>query len=505
VTGPLGFFIAALLGILSFPPIGLWPFAYVALVPFLISSVSLSPGRALWWGYGSGFVFFSGLLYWLGLNSGAPPSLAWASVTVVILVLSSVWSIVAWAVSKAARRFGLVVASVLFVSLYMYFEVFWGTGELGFPWAVWGLSQSTFLPAIQLADLGDIYGISLWVLVVNVLIFLWIRQPAPRRKRALLTVLVLFIPMIYGLVKLVLFRPGEPIPVAAVQANTPVDDKWQMAAEDIAQSYLDTSRPLSGTGTRLVVWPETATPTALRYRPWLRTALYGFCDSTGMSLLTGATDYENDPDKGMQPYNAAFLIQPHTTELLHSAKIHLVPFGERIPWQSTFPFLGKLHLGQAEWVPGKDVVVFPLNNGIPPMGCLICFEVVFPDIAADMVRGGARILTTITNDGWYGNSSGPYQHLHLAQIRAVATRRSVVRSANTGISALILPTGEIRESLGYDRPGFVQGVVPAQTEITLAVRLAHLWPVLYTVQLLVVLAYMLIRARRMNRPGGASA
>jgi apolipoprotein N-acyltransferase len=501
VSGPLGFFLAAILGILSFPPIGIWPFAYVALVPFLSASVSLSPLRAWWWGYASGFVFFGGVVYWLGLNSGAPPPLTWASVAFVVLVLATVWAMVAWAVSKTSRRFGLPAACGLFVSLYIFLEVFWGTGELGFPWAVWGLTQSGFLPAIQMADLGDIYGISLWVLVLNALIFLLWKDSRRRLRRGILLGLVFLLPIVYGFARLVMFHPGEAIPVAAVQANTPVDDKWEMPAEDIARSYIETSLPLAGTGTRLVVWPETATPTALRYRPWLRTALQSFCDSTGMSLLTGATDYEMDPVKGQQPYNAAFLIRPRATELLRSAKIHLVPFGERIPWQSTFPFLGKLHLGQAEWVPAKSVYVFPINNGIPPMGCLICFEVVFPDIAADMVMGGARLLTTITNDGWYGNSSGPYQHLHLAQIRAVATRRSVVRSANTGISALILPTGEIRETLGYNRKGFVQGVVPAQSEICLAVRLAHYWPLIYTMLLLAVLVNLFITSRKSARTG----
>ncbi|HEY3294850.1 MAG TPA: apolipoprotein N-acyltransferase [bacterium] len=502
MSAPLGFLLSAVLGILSFPPVGIWPLSYVALIPFLASCVALPPKRARRWAYLGGFVFFAGLLYWLGLNSGAPPMLSAASVVVVVLILSTVWSITAGAVSLAARRFGLVTAMILFVVLYLFFEVFWGTGELGFPWALWGLTQIGFLPAAQLADLGDVYGLSLWVVSLNALLFLLWKIPARRKQIGLITALTFVVPLLYGIIRLSTFSFGPPVQVAAVQANTPVEEKWEMSAEDIAQSYLKTSAPLVGTGTRLVVWPETATPTPLRYRQWLSDELHTFCDGSNMTLLTGATDYEQDSVRGMVPLNSAFLIRPGTRELLSSAKIHLVPFGERIPAQKIFPFLHRLHLGQAEWEPGKSVVVFPPNNGIPASGCLICFEVVFPDLAADMTRGGARLLTTITNDGWYGNSSGPYQHLDLARLRAIAVRRSIVRSANTGISALILPTGAMSKTLGYNRAGEIHGTVPEQTEITLAAWLAHIWLPFYGAILLLTLVVLWIKVRhpRTSRP-----
>lgn len=491
----LGFLLSAVLGILSFPPIGIWPLAYVVLIPFLASSCSLPPRRARRWAYLGGLVFFGGVLYWIGLNSGAPAYLSAASAVAVVLILATVWSVTAGAVSWAARRFGRATAALLFVVLYIFFEVFWGTGELGFPWAIWGLTQIGFLPAVQIAEIGDVYGVSLWVLSLNALIFLWWKSPGRRKHFAVITALVLVVPLLYGVIRLATFTFGRQIPVAAVQANTPVEEKWQMSAEDIAESYLKASAPLVGTGTKFVVWPETATPTPLRYRQWLRDQLQAFCDSSGMTLLTGATDYGQDSLRGMVPYNAAFLIRPGEKELLSSAKIHLVPFGERIPAQSVFPFLSHLHLGQAEWAPGKSVVVFPPDNDVPASGCLICFEVVFPDIAADMVKGGARILTTITNDGWYGNSSGPYQHLALARLRAVAERRSIVRSANTGVSALILPTGALEKVLGYNRVGSIRGTVPEQTEITVAARLARIWPYFYSLTLLITLIILWTKAR----------
>jgi len=493
VSPRLGFPLAAILGILSFPPVGAWPLAYFAMVPFLSSAVALPPPRAFRWGYLGGLIFFGGTLYWIGLNSGAPPVLAWASAAVVVSILATVWGIAAWAVRKVSSRAGIVWAALLFVILYVFLEVFWGSGELGFPWIVWGLTQTAFLPALQFADVADIYGLSLWVLALNALLFLVWKRAIPRRTGVMLIALVFALPVFYGALRMRQFRSGELASVAAVQANTPSEEKWHVSAEEITESYLKLSRSLTDTDTRLVVWPETATPAPVRYRPWIRGQLHRFCDSTGLTLLTGATDYESNSSGEMAAYNAAILIRPDTRELLRSAKIHLVPFGERIPGQKWFPFLGNLHLGQAEWVPAKEVVIFPAHNGIPAIGCLICFEVVFPEIAADMIRSGAELLATITNDGWYGNSSGPYQHFQLARLRAVAVRRSVVRAAGTGISGLILPTGEVVRTLGYDHAGAIYGSLPLCREVTLAARLSRIWLPFYGGVLLMALIIIAFR------------
>ena len=488
--------LSAILGILAFPPIGIWPLAYVALVPFLGATTQMSSRRAWKWGYWSGFLFFGGLLYWIGLNSGAPLPLSMASMVAMVAILATTWGFSAWAVAKTQERFGLPRAVMLFAALYMFQEVFWGTGELGFPWAIWGHTQIGFLPAAQIADVVDVYGLSAWMLAINALIFLMWKCPPLRRRLAITLAIVFLVPVLYGAVRMATIDFGRPVAVAAVQASTPSEEKWQTSAEQILDDHLRISRPLAGTSTKLIVWPETATPMPLRFRPPSSKLLHDFVDSTGAALITGATDYTSDQAKGMLPYNAAFYFRPQTRELLSSAKIHLVPFGERIPWQSVFPFLGKIRLGQAEFQPGNSVVVYPSTGDVPELGCLICFEVVFPEIAADMVAGGAQVLTHITNDGWYGNTSGPYQHLELTRLRAIATRRSIVRSANTGISALIDPLGRVTKSLGYKRAGFNQGELPAQTEITLAVRLSRVWLPFYTGLLLAVLMVSYVRTRR---------
>jgi apolipoprotein N-acyltransferase len=465
------------------------------MVPFLASAAVSSPRRALAWGYVSGLVFFGGLLYWIGYNCGAPPFLSWISAVAMVAILATIWALAAWAVALAAARRSLIAASVLFVTLYLFLEVFWGTGEMGFPWAIWALTQANFLPAAQMAEAGDVWAISLWVLALNALVFLVWKLRLQRRVCLVILALVLVVPLLLGWLRLKTFRLGAPLPVAAVQGNTPMDEKWQKSAEEILQNYLDLSGSLPGTETRLVVWPETAVPVPLRFRPWARQELQSFVDSSGMALLSGATDYRDGGAAGMLPSNSAFLFLPGVSEPVTYAKMHLVPFGERIPGQKLFPALGKIRLGQAEFRPGDAPVVFRPGGALPPFACMICFEVLFPDVAAALVKNGATLLVNITEDGWYGNSSGPYQHLALARLRAVATRRSIVRAANTGISALILPTGAMTAKLGYGRSGVIRGALPVQHEITLSSRLAGIWLIFYAAALLVVLAVVFLAGR----------
>ncbi|MBI5059701.1 apolipoprotein N-acyltransferase [candidate division KSB1 bacterium] len=490
-----GFYLSAVLGIFCFPPFGFWPLAYFALVPFLFAAVHVDGKRARRHGYAAGFVFFGGLLYWIGLNSGAPVWLAWTSAFAVVAILATVWSVSAWAVSRIHARHGAVWSVALFVALYVFLEVFWGTGELGFPWAIWALSQSRFLPAIQMVELGDVYGLSLWVLSVNALLFLVLTSRRHWLSVSLFLLVLLSVPL-YGVVRLWSLDRGPRLDVAAVQVNTPVDDKWDGTSEAILDCYVAATRPLADSNIELVVWPETATPVPLRFRDWARRRLQHLSDSSGLAIVTGATDYAGEAQRGMAPYNAAFYVRPDEPELQASAKVHLVPFGERIPGQRLFPFLGKVRLGQAEFMPAREVEVFDRHGAIPPFACLICFEVLFPDVAADMVTHGALLLANITEDGWYGRSSEQSQHLELTRLRAVAVRRSIVRAANLGYPAIILPTGEIASRLNLDQAGIVQCSVPLESGITPAARCSRLWLPFYSCALLALVGALYLKARR---------
>jgi apolipoprotein N-acyltransferase len=445
--------------------------AWISLVPFLSACSCLSPRKAFGRAYIAGLIFFGGLCYWIGLNKGAPPALTWASALAVIAVLALNWAISAalcsWAMSRV-REWGAILLPFIYVS----FEMFFGLGEIGFCWPLWALSQARLLLPCQICDLTDVFGLSFWVVALNALIFLVIRfRGTLRWKVAAIAVIIFAIPWIYGAVRLHELHFLKKVRVGVVQANIPAERKWEMPADETIALYETQSDIVLAARPSFLVWPETAVPVPLRFRQWARYEMHRWVDSVGVPLLTGALDYETIGHGDALPFNAAFQISPGSRELPRYAKMHLVPFGERIPGQRLLPFLGKIRLGQAEFAPGKSPVLFqPLPD--VNAGCLICFEVVFPEVAAGFARKGANIFVNMTNDGWYGNSSGPYQHLDLTRLRAITTRRSIARAANTGISALIEPTGRTVCSAGVGQRSALVEELPLCSTMTFAVRYA---------------------------------
>ncbi|MBK6910539.1 MAG: apolipoprotein N-acyltransferase [bacterium] len=494
-----GFLLAAVIGALAFPPVSLWPLAYVALIPFLWAATDPARDRVFGPAWRAGLLFYGGVLYWVGLNSGAP---WWASAIAglaLIAVLATTWGMTAWVVQRTARAINFRAAALIFVAAYQAIDIFWGTGEMSFPWATWALPLTASVPALQLAEVVDAQGLSFLVLIVNALLFLaWQTR---RRPYALIGAALIVLPLLWGAWRSTQFDGGaRTLEVAAVQANIPAELKWDMSSAEILDRHVALSDSIARISTLdFLCWPETAVPMPIRFRQWAADSLRMLSERTNSVILTGGTDYDVLADGEQVPYNAAFVVRPDTHGFQRSSKIHLVPFGERIPGQNWFPFLGNLHLGQAEFKPGDSVVVFS-GGVIPPFTCLICFEVVYPDIAADAVLNGAQFFGHVTNDGWYGHSSGPYQHLALARLRAVAMRRAVVRSANTGISAIILPSGRYADRLGYDRTGVVSGAIPMRTDITVAARLATFWPTFYYGILALVIAALWMHVQRYGAP-----
>src|SRR5206468_453972 len=188
----------------------------------------------------------------------------------------------------------------------------------------------------------------------------------------------------------------------------------------------------------LIVWPETALPTVLRRDTEMLRALGSLSSSLGVPLLVGSIDADGAPVPRLR--NSAFLVTERGIAGRYD-KIHLVPFGEFVPLSGMIGFVR----GWAEFIadlePGSKTSVFP---GPPaPFGVVICYEGIFPELVRDFVKGGARLIVNMTNDGWFGRTSGPWQHLAMYPFRAVEHRVTVVRAANTGVSAFIAPTGQI--------------------------------------------------------------
>jgi apolipoprotein N-acyltransferase len=259
---------------------------------------------------------------------------------------------------------------------------------------------------------------------------------------------------------------GEPDPaaaaalrVAAVQADVALADKWDPARLDSTRiPYAKLTAAAAAAGAELVVWAETAIPAYVRLDPNLMGWLREQARVNSVWIYTGFPDAERSvPDGEILRYNSSGLVSPEGQLVARYAKHHLLPIGERMPFSDALPFLGRIDVGQAEWRSGDPSQPLPLvaNGRSFPFAGLICFEAIFPQLARQAVRRGARALVNITNDGWFGHSVGPRQHAELARMRGIECGVPVVRSANNGISFVSDARGRILDRLDLGRRGYV--------------------------------------------------
>jgi apolipoprotein N-acyltransferase len=225
----------------------------------------------------------------------------------------------------------------------------------------------------------------------------------------------------------------------------------------------------------LIVWPETAAPFFFRYEPALRGRVLDIAAETGSYLLVGSPDVERASvgAEGDRYYNSAFLVSPNRELLGKYDKIHMVPFGEYVPLKSILFFVHKLAYGIGDFEPGRTHTVFHLPRG--RFGVTICYEVIFPDQVRRYVKQGADFLVNITNDAWFGRSAAPGQHLAMAALRAAENRRYLIRAANTGISAIIDPTGRIVKASDIFVPAVISGRIQLRRGETFYTRYGDLF------------------------------
>jgi len=234
---------------------------------------------------------------------------------------------------------------------------------------------------------------------------------------------------------------AEAVGVAVVQGNIEQAVKWNRDYQlRTLEVYETLTGEWAGAGTELVVWPETAMPFFFQDGDGKQRRIRQLARETGAYLLLGSPSYR-DKDGAVRYGNSAFLVSPEGEITGKYDKVHLVPFGEYVPLKKLFDFMEKLVAGVGDFAPGEGWNPLSMRRGT--LGVLICYEGIFPEISRTYKRKGARLLVNITNDGWYGTSSAPYQHLAMSLFRAVENRLYLVRSANTGISALISPAGEV--------------------------------------------------------------
>ncbi|MCE9628205.1 MAG: apolipoprotein N-acyltransferase, partial [Candidatus Eisenbacteria bacterium] len=415
--------------------------AWIAFLPLLIAlERRVAHGSPRSWftlGYTGGAVFFLVGTHWIALLNDVALTIGWLKYVGWVagaLYLALFWGLATWLAGTLARRSGLA-ARWTFVPAMLLVESLRGAGDMGFPWFQPGYTQHAVLPVLQLAAWGGVTLVTAWLLCVNAAALGAWRARTPRALA--LAVLMLGVPI--GLGAFALRARTEPAGprIALVQGNIPGEKKWSGDhTVEIFQEFFRLSRTVADDEPALVIWPETATGTYVRRMPDQSVAVARLASELGAPVYMGFAHYTFDPDGKPVVWNAAGGWNPDGSLTEVYSKRHLVPFGERVPFQRWIPALGKWDLGQAEWRPGTGPVLFPGPDG-RPMTMLICFESIFPELARADVRAGSRLLVNITNDEWFGNGAALVQHAAMAPFRAVENRVPIARCANTGLTQMI--------------------------------------------------------------------
>jgi apolipoprotein N-acyltransferase len=456
-AGPIYALISGALLALSFPKFGHPALAFIALTPLFVALSGwtgrpndirgVPARRGFFYGLLTGIVHYAGTVYWTSGTVATFGGLSWLVAVPVafllVLYMSLYLGLAAAAAAVMIRRFGaigLVMAPVTLVAAeYARAHVFGG-----FPWIPLGNAIVSLLPLVQIASLTGVYGVSWLLAMLNALVALVAMSDGRRRLLAAGIALVLLTgASLWGAARLRdnrLTRDGTPFRIALIQGNVPQTEKWDASrATDIYERYLRLTRDAATRGAQLIVWPESATPFFFDEDPVSAHRTRQLVHEIGVPLLFGTDEIE----RGTPPryYNSAFILDERGATAAVYRKMFLVPFGEYVPFGNLLSFVGPLVDAVSAFSPGQQVTMLPVNGHM--ISTAICYEVVYPHLIREGVMQGAELLTTITNDAWYGETSAPWQHFDLATMRAIEQGRYLARAANTGISGIVDPYGRV--------------------------------------------------------------
>jgi apolipoprotein N-acyltransferase len=478
--------------------------AWVALAPLLITLLEGSLSRAFGLGLLCGLVSFTGTVYWITNVLATYGSLqTWVAVLVngaliaFLALFPALFAVMVRLLVQAAGLPALLLSPVLWVTTELGRTYVLG----GFPWVLLGYSQTGVLPVSQLASVVGVYGVS--ALVATVSAAAASAAASPSRSVARLAPLAVALALVgaasvWGSWRVstgALLNAGQPIRVGLVQGNVDQAEKWDpRRAADIFETYLRMTNEAIAGGAELVIWPEASMPFTFEEDRGPAERVRRTAQRARVSILLGSNEIERGPVRHL--YNSAFLVRPDGATGGVYRKMHLVPFGEYVPLQQLLFFAAPLVEAVSAFSPGEAPVLLAI--GEHRVSTAICYEVVYPALVRRFVTEGSELLTTITNDAWFGPSSAPYQHFQQAAMRAIENGRYLVRSANTGISGVVDPYGRVVTESRLFEPAVITADARLLKNATVYARTGDLFAYACAVMTLALLVQAGRRRRRIE-------
>jgi len=465
----------------TLPPVDLVPLLLVAFPALLwLDEGSPSPSASFRLGFAFGFGFFVSGLYWIVGALFVDIASFWWLVPAVVALLPATFALYTGlallATHLATKHFRLPGTARVFVFAIAWTVAEWVRGHAftGLPWNLTGYAWSGGFPGatavLQSVSWIGIYGLSfLTILAVSLPALLGTPSIGPiSRGRRLMPAIgsgfLILVPGVLGALRLETTPPNNTgIWLRIVQPSIPQTMKWERsAAQRNFRLLLDLSGAPAARPIAAVVWPEAATPFLLGRDPLRRQEIGAVAPGPGY-LITGAVRANPPPDPVVQVWNSIEILNRNGDIVARYDKAHLVPFGEYVPFRDALSFK-KITPGRLDYTAGDGPRTIELS-GLPPFAPLICYEVIFPGAIVDEHDRPSWILN-VTNDAWYGRSSGPYQHFAIARTRAVEEGLPLVRVANNGVSGVVDPVGRVLARIDLDTVGYADLALPAAGKTT---------------------------------------
>jgi len=429
-------------------------------------------------GWATGMAGFLTSLHWITTVTVA----GWIALCAILALYHGAWAIFAGVILRPLGGDWLGSARNLLVGLLAaasWTGLEWLRGILfsGFGWNALGVSLGTNIPLSQIASITGTSGLTFLCVLSSAIAAITVerlrRELRSGRPRPhvdfFATVFLVILCFSYGV--RVLTAPSRPetrLRVAGLQGNIPVYDYWEQGKEEsILKCYLEMTREGLQGDPDLLVWPEAATPRPLLVDEITYGAVKELSLKSRADFLIGSIHYDAEP-RG--DYNSAILLAPHVATAQIYSKVHLVPFGEYVPFRKSFPLLAWLERKEVpyDFDAGKGPALLEMASKPIRLGPLICFEDTLGDQTRRTAALGAQLLVTLTNDGWFGHSVATRQHLANARLRTVETGLPLLRVADTGITCVIDRFGRIREELrGPNGDSFIKGILRADIAVPL--------------------------------------